>query len=180
MPFNKEQLKYVDFYQKFVNELRDKYLDRVKELKSENFRRNGILYSFEDIISTNGIEDANIEQDGLYESIGLDENDLEASKTISNVKYPVYVSNSLLEKTINRNIVELAQSEFANVLPEDVSNGDVVSSDDFDDKTIFLISNNQKKPFDDVGIFYAEYDVGNVKTVEESQLNLIPTGEAVE
>ena len=34
MPFNKEQLKYVDFYQKFVNELRDKYLDRVKELKS--------------------------------------------------------------------------------------------------------------------------------------------------
>jgi len=180
MPFNKEQLKYVDFYQKFVNELRDKYLDRVKELKSENFRRNGILYSFEDIISTNGIEDANIEQDGLYESIGLDENDLEASKTISNVKYPVYVSNSLLEKTINRNIVELAQSEFANVLPEGVSNGDVVSSDDFDDKTIFLISNNQKKPFDDVGIFYAEYDVSNVKTVEESQLNLIPTGEAVE
>ena len=180
MPFNKEQLKYVDFYQKFVNELRDKYLDRIKELKSENFRRNGILYSFEDIISTNGIEDANIEQDGLYESIGLDENDLEASKTISNVKYPVYVSNSLLEKTINRNIVELAQSEFANVLPEGVSNGDVVSSDDFDDKTIFLISNNQKKPFDDVGIFYAEYDVSNVKTVEESQLNLIPTGEAVE
>ena len=51
MPFTKEQLKNVDFYQDFVTELQRKYLNRVEELKEQNFRRNDTLYSFEDIIS---------------------------------------------------------------------------------------------------------------------------------
>ena len=49
MPFTKKQLKNVDFYQDFVTELQRKYLNRVEELKEQNFRRNDVLYSFEDI-----------------------------------------------------------------------------------------------------------------------------------
>ena len=56
MPYTKEQLKNVEFYQDFVTELQTEYLDRVEELKQDDFRRNGVLYSFEDIISTNGLE----------------------------------------------------------------------------------------------------------------------------
>ena len=66
MPFTKEQLKNVDFYQDFVTELQRKYLNRVEELKEQNFRRNDTLYSFEDIISTNGLEDSTLGQDTIY------------------------------------------------------------------------------------------------------------------
>ena len=62
MPYTKEQLKNVEFYQDFVTELQTEYLDRVEELKQDDFRRNGVLYSFEDIISTNGLEDSEIGQ----------------------------------------------------------------------------------------------------------------------
>ena len=179
MPFTKEQLKNVDFYQDFVTELQRKYLDRVDELKQESFRRNGVLYSFEDIISTNGLEDSTLGQDTIYNGV-IGDGDIKNMLSMSDNQYPVYVSDSLLEKTIDRNITELAQSEFADVLPEGVENGDVVTNDDFDDKSTFLILNNQKRLFDDIGIFYAEYDVSQLKTIPASTLDSIPTGEVVE
>ena len=179
MPFTKEQLKDVDFYQDFVTELQRKYLDRVDELKQESFRRNDVLYSFEDIISTNGLEDSTLGQDTIYNGV-IEDNDVENMLSMSNNRYPVYVSDSLLEKTIDRNITELAQSEFADVLPEGVEHGDVVTNDDFDDKSTFLILNNQKRLFDDIGIFYAEYDVSQLKTIPVEVLDSIPTGEVVE
>ena len=46
MPYSKEQLKTVKFYQEYVDDLRDRYVSRVLELKKDGFRRNGILYSF--------------------------------------------------------------------------------------------------------------------------------------
>ena len=156
MPFTKEQLKDVDFYQDFVTELQRKYLDRVDELKQENFRRNDVLYSFEDIISTNGLEDSTLGQDTIYNGV-IGDSDIENMLSMSDNQYPVYVSDSLLEKTIDRNITELAQSEFADRLPEidrrgfkriRVRNGDIVTSDDFEDKSIYLILNNQKRLFE--------------------------------
>lgn len=190
MPFTKEQLKNVDFYQDFVTELQRKYLNRVEELKEQNFRRNDVLYSFEDIISTNGLEDSTLGQDTIYNNT-LTDTDIENMKSKSDSSYPVYVSNNLLEKTIDRNITELAQSEFADRLPrygakgvgtrkKRIENGDIVTSDDFEDKSIFLILNNQKRLFDDIGIFYAEYDVSKLKTVPVEVLDSIPSGEAVE
>ena len=186
MPFTKEQLKNVDFYQDFVTELQRKYLNRVEELKEQNFRRNDVLYSFEDIISTNGLEDSTLGQDTIYNNT-LTDTDIENMKSKSDSSYPVYVSNNLLEKTIDRNITELAQSEFADRLPRyglttkrRIENGDIVTSDDFEDKSIFLILNNQKRLFDDIGIFYAEYDVSKLKTVPVEVLDSIPTGEVVE
>jgi len=189
MPYTKEQLKDIDFYQDFVGELRDQYLNRIDELKKDNFKRNGVLYSFEDITSTAGLEDANIEQDSVYKNVELNSEDLENLKSVSDKNYPVYVSSNLLEKTINRNITELAQSEFADELPviqerglvkKRVRNGDIVTSDNFEDKSIYLILNNQKRLFDDIGIFYAEYDVSKLKTIPVEVLDSIPSGEAVE
>ena len=42
------------------------------------------------------------------------------------------------------------------------------------------IPKNQKRFFDDIGIFYAEYDVSQLKTIPVSTLDSIPTGEVVE
>ena len=188
MPYTKDQLKNVDFYQDFVTELQTEYLDRVEELKQEDFRRNGVLYSFEDIISTNGLEDSEIGQDTIYFN-KIDDVDISKMISSSETQYPQYVSTSLLEQTIDRNISELSVSEFADRLPVierrgfkkiRVRNGDIVTSDDFEDKSIYLILNNQKRLFDDIGIFYAEYDVSKLKTIPAEALDSIPSGEAVE
>ena len=179
MPYTKEQLKNVDFYQDFVTELQTEYLDRVEELKQEDFRRNGVLYSFEDIISTNGLEDSEIGQDTIYFN-KIDDTDISKMISSSETQYPQYVTTSLLEQTIDRNISELSVSEFADTLPDGVVNGDVVTNDDFEDKRVYLIQNNQKKPFNDIGIFYAEYDVSKLKTITVDELSNIPEGEEVE
>ena len=179
MPYTKEQLKNVDFYQDFVTELQTEYLDRVEELKQEDFRRNGVLYSFEDIISTNGLEDSEIGQDTIYFN-KIDDTDISKMISSSETQYPQYVTTSLLEQTIDRNISELSVSEFADTLPDGVVNDDVVTNDDFEDKRVYLIQNNQKKPFNDIGIFYAEYDVSKLKTITVDELSNIPEGEEVE
>ena len=178
MPYTKDQLKNVDFYQDFVTELQTEYLDRVEELKQEDFRRNGVLYSFEDIISTNGLEDSEIGQDTIYFN-KIDDVDISKMISSSETQYPQY-DTSLLEQTIDRNISELSVSEFADTLPDGVVNGDVVTNDDFEDKRVYLIQNNQKKPFNDIGIFYAEYDVSKLKTITVDELSNIPEGEEVE
>tara|TARA_R100000030_G_scaffold100666_1_gene94251 strand:- start:117 stop:656 length:540 start_codon:yes stop_codon:yes gene_type:complete len=179
MPYTKEQLESVDFYQDFVKDLQTDYLGRVEELKEDDFRRNGVLYSFEDIISTNGLEDSEIGQDTIYFN-RIDETDISKMISSSETQYPQYVSTSLLEQTIDRNLSELSTSEFADTLPEGVVDGDVVTNDDFEDKRVYLIQNNQKKPFNDIGIFYAEYITAQVKTITVDELENIPEGEEVE
>jgi hypothetical protein len=179
MPYTKEQLESVDFYQDFVKDLQTDYLGRVEELKEDDFRRNGVLYSFEDIISTNGLEDSEIGQDTIYFN-RIDETDISKMISSSETQYPQYVSTSLLEQTIDRTLSELSTSEFADTLPEGVVDGDIVTNDNFEDKRVYLIENNQKKPFNDIGIFYAEYFIPNVKTITESELDAIPEGEEVQ
>ena len=178
MPFTKEQLKNVGFYKEFVNELQTKYLERVKELKQDNFRRNGVLYSFEEIISTNGLESLpGIE--GVYEGV-IDRNDLSKMKTTSNVTSEELAKTSILEQTINRNISELSTSRFAETLPDNIVNGDDVTSDDFSDLRIYRVENNQKRLYADEGIFFANSGILNLKTITEAQLENIPSGEDFE
>ena len=178
MPFTKEQLKNVGFYKEFVNELQTKYLERVKELKQDNFRRNGVLYSFEEIISTNGLESLpGIE--GVYEGV-IDRNDLSKMKTTSNVTSEELAKTSILEQTINRNISELSTSRFAETLPDNIVNGDDVTSDDFNDLRIYRVENNQKRLYADEGIFFANSGILNLKTITEAQLENIPSGEDFE
>ena len=178
MPYTKEELKNVDFYQKLVNELRDEYLLKVKKLKQDNFRRNNVLYSFEEIESTNGLDDLQVTT-GIYENV-IDENDIQNMKTVNNKKLNVITKKSLLEKTIDRNIVELATSRFAETLPENIVDGDNVTSDDFTDKNIFKIVNSQKRLYSDIGVFFADSNVLSLKTITKTDLDSIPDGEDIE
>ena len=70
MPYTKKELETNTFYQNFVDNLQLNYLKELVEYSKTGFRKRGILYSFEDIVTTNGIEDANIEGkenlDNLY------------------------------------------------------------------------------------------------------------------
>ena len=58
MPYTKDELKTVDFYQDFIQKLRTKYLTNMEDLSEVRFRKDGVLYSFEDIFTGLGIEDA--------------------------------------------------------------------------------------------------------------------------
>ena len=43
MPYTKQELENVDFYQGFVNRLRNKYLREMKSLAKVNFRKDDVL-----------------------------------------------------------------------------------------------------------------------------------------
>ena len=60
MPYTKKELQNVDFYTEFVSKLRTSYLEDLQEYAEIGFRNNGILYSFEDIISSNGVENEDV------------------------------------------------------------------------------------------------------------------------
>ena len=180
MPYSKEQLRDVKFYQEYVDDLRNKYIDRVLELKEDGFRRNGILYSFEDVETTGGIENTNwpIQNSVFYNVIGRD--DIERIYSKQSESYPEYIQTDLLEKTVDRNISELSTSRFAETLPDGIFDGDVVTNDDFDDKRIYLIENNQKRLYADEGLFFANSSILNLKTITETELENIPSGEDFE
>ena len=55
MPYTKKELETNTFYQNFVDNLQLNYLKELVEYSKTGFRKRGILYSFEDIVTTNGI-----------------------------------------------------------------------------------------------------------------------------
>tara|TARA_Y100000593_G_C4266412_1_gene315020 strand:- start:603 stop:1319 length:717 start_codon:yes stop_codon:yes gene_type:complete len=98
-----------------------------------------------------------------------------------NVKLPKNVKTSTLEAVVDRQISELSEDKFADSLPENVLNGDVVQLDDSDDYRRWLIDNNQKHIFPNEDLFYGlGYDYTQLKTVTDEELNTIPDGEPVE
>ena len=179
MPYTEKELETLDFYQSKIKKLRDDYLENIKKSKSRNFRNNNILVSFEDIESGEGLEKINV-NNPIYRSLGLSKSDLKNCKTIQNNQNPIYVKTELLEKIIDRNISELSLSKFIDELPENILNGDVVTSEDFDDPNIFLIENNQKRLFGNLGIFYASHSINDIKPLSIIQLESIPDGEIIE
>ena len=68
MPYTRKELEEIPFYQDFVSELRNKYLRSLGDSANIEtpFRKNGILYSFEDIFTTLGIEQVKTTDDSLY------------------------------------------------------------------------------------------------------------------
>ena len=70
MPYTKDELVKVDFYQEFIQELRTKYLTNMVDLSEVNFRKDGVLYSFEDIFTGLGIEDADDLIEDLKQAVG--------------------------------------------------------------------------------------------------------------
>ena len=60
MPYTQEELQTVEFYQEFINQGREKYLERLTKSAVKGFRRGNVVVSFEAIDSGLGIEDANL------------------------------------------------------------------------------------------------------------------------
>ena len=59
MPYTKDELQEVDFYREFIDKKRYDYLDRISKSALNGFRKeDGVLVSFEDIQTGNGLEDA--------------------------------------------------------------------------------------------------------------------------
>ncbi len=154
MPYTKEELKEVQFYQDFVSELRNKYLRGLGDSANTEtpFRKNGILYSFASIIPDEEL-----------------------------APFKAYSKSQNLERIIDRSISELSELRFADILPKGIINGDVVTNDITSDMRKWLIENNQKRIFPDAAMFYGTGgDFTTVKSLTMRQLNTIPDGEPVE
>ena len=188
MPYTKDELKEVQFYQSFVSELRNKYLRSLGDSANTEtpFRKKGILYSFESIIPDEefgvglGIENEKTTADSLY-STYLTTEQQESAKTSNTIHPKAYSKSQNLEKIIDRSISELSELRFADILPSGIINGDVVTNAIATDFRKWLIENNQKRIFPDSAMFYgAGGDFNKVKSLTMNQLNTIPDGEPVE
>ena len=156
MPYTKDELKTVDFYQDFIQKLRTKYLTNMEDLSEVRFRKDGVLYSFEDIFTGLGIEDADTDI-SLYSF--LNNSNIEEDKrlqqfTVNNSSQRSYIKNNNLEKIIDRSISELSDTQFADALPDGIVNGEVVTNNITSDTRKWRIENNQKRIFADNASFY--------------------------
>ena len=186
MPYTTGELENVNFYQEFIQRLRTKYLASMETLSENDFRKDGVLYSFESIIPDEelgiglGIENVKTTDDSLY-STYLTTEQQESAKTSNTTSPKSYSKSQNLEKIIDRSITELSELRFADILPKGIVNGDVVTNDIAADYTKWLIENNQKRIFPDSAMFHgAGGDFNKVKSLTMNQLNTIPDGEPVE
>ena len=182
MPYSKSELGNIEFYKTFIDRLRFGYLKEVKEFAEIGFRKNNILYSFEDIINGLGIDYAPLgdNNDNLY--LGYMTNDQkEISKTVNKENYPIYIKSSTLEKVVDRTFSELDTSEFADTLPDSIVEGDVITNEDPEDFRRWLLETNQKRLFPDLAIYYGRgYLLSEIKTLPQREIDSIPDGEEVE
>ena len=153
MPYTKSELETVSFYQDFVTELRDNYFDEIKTFLNNKFRRDGILYSFEDIFTGLGLEDTSTEDNSDYSFLLKKDYSMYTFKEMADAKndpeiqlepevtdhredqyskskgrYPLYEKSDVLNKVIDREISELTTPEpVGGTLPEGIKNGDRVA-----------------------------------------------------
>ena len=197
MPYTKEELANVEFYNTFINKLRSTYISRLIARAKDKFRdENNVFYSFEDIDSTLGIEDVQLINNPNYSTLETELNRTEieplgyqafqdliygesASVQSDSMKKTIKDDNST--NLINRVITELVVEGVADPLPEGLENGDTLTTDDPNDTRKWLIEGNQKKPFPDLQSFYATGgDWTRVKTRTKDIINEIPDGEPVD
>ena len=70
MPYKKEELSNVGFYNNFIDKLRSKYLSElVSHIKNLFRNEEGVLYSFEDITTRLGIEDTVLNSNPDYSTL---------------------------------------------------------------------------------------------------------------
>ena len=183
MPYTKQELQDVDFYQDFVNELRNRYLEQIQEYTDRPvpFSDENIdLYLFEDIITGMGIEDAQVTQDSIYKTY-LTPEAQKFSTSVQTSKYSIYDKTELLEKTIDRNVSELAELKIGKDLPDNIENGMIVTNDVANDSRRWLIQNNTKRLFADLGTYYAtDYALTKLETYKQNIIDSIVTGDPIE
>ena len=132
MPYSIAERNELDFYKSLVSELRNSHINKIKEsipaTGEGSFRDdNGVLQSFEDIISAEGLESANLEGT-LYSGIlfnhnmeGMTESEKNKEKnyydgirnsmlTLQDKKLKKYTKSELLNNTVNRTFTELDTS----------------------------------------------------------------------
>ena len=197
MPYTKEELSNVGFYNNFVDKLRSEYLSELVSRAKNLFRNEeGVLYSFEDITTRLGIEDAVLNSNPEYSTLNgelsrvnieelgyTDFKDLieKESCSIQTDSINESVKGNPAENVIDRNFSELLQIEIADPLPDGLQNGDTITSDIPTDVRKWLIDGNQKRPFPDLQTFYAIN--GNWRDVKTRTLDIIdsiPEGEPVD
>ena len=183
MPYTKDELSNVDFWKDFISKLRGEYLANMKDLSEVNFRKDGVLYSFEDIFTGEGIEDVDV-NNPLYSFLyggNLETDKRQQQFTVNKSSQRRYIKNTNLEKIIDRSISELSESQFADTLPDGIVNGDVVTNNITTDTRKWRIENNQKRIFPDSATFYgAGGNYTDLKTLTVAELNGIPDGEPVD
>lgn len=198
MPYTKKELSNVNFYNDFIDKLRGNYLSELVSRAKNLFRNEeGVLYSFEDITTSLGIEDGIFRNNSDYSTLETELNRAEIEgitdytdfkdlieKESCSIQTDV-IKETVKDKTsdnlIDRTISELLQTEIANPLPEGLQNGDTITSDNPNDNRKWLINGNQKRPFPDLQSFYAiGAEWRNVKTRSIDIINSIPEGEPVD
>jgi len=197
MPYTKEELNNVGFYNNFVDKLRSEYLSELVSRAKNLFRNEeGVLYSFEDITTRLGIEDAVLNSNPEYSTLDTELNRInieelgytdfkdlieKESCSIQTDSINESVKGNPAENVIDRNFSELLQIEVADPLPDGLQNGDTITSDIPTDVRKWLIDGNQKRPFPDLQTFYAIN--GNWRDVKTRTLDIIdsiPEGEPVD
>lgn len=202
MPYTKEELTNIGFYTEYIDKLRREYIAKLVGRASGErpFRENDVLYSFEDIESREGIENADFGNDfysTLYTALNgtnldyfievdegyADFRDFVQGESCSVQTDTIKQTNKEREsdKLVDRKISELLQVEIADPLPDGLVNGDTITSDNVNDVRKWLIDENQKRPFPDLQSFYA---IGaqwrQVKTLTQDVIDEIPEGEPVD
>ena len=205
MPYSNDERDQLEFYQEFVDDLRDDYTKKVKRFFPTFRDSDNIMYSYEDILTGLGLEDANIEDplhSFLYELDFSKYTTAELQKakidpdirlvpdirdrrfnqyTINAGKQKKYIKNQNLDKILDRNINELSEDLIAEELPPGIENGDFVTNRLADDLRKWLITGNQKRIFPDLATFYGYGGLGaELKLLSDAQLNSIPDGEPIE
>ena len=191
MPYTKSEIEKLDFYTEFRDGLRNEYLNRMSASAENNFRdENNVLYSYEDIFTTLGSETIIVDADGIYKNY-VSQQEIDNSKSINNFSYPVYNpilpvdkpinKSNLANKLIDRSITELSQDIVSDKLPNGILNGDVVTNEDPKSQDRWLVEDNQKREFRNIGEFYGlGKSFSQLKSLSEDNLNSIPDGEPIE
>tara|TARA_E500000331_G_scaffold336172_1_gene363013 strand:+ start:2141 stop:2734 length:594 start_codon:yes stop_codon:yes gene_type:complete len=197
MPYTKDELQNVSIYTEFRDRLRGEYIENLIQAALKKFRNeDGVLLSYEDIVSRDGIENAQLSEpeystlEGQLNRATIEETTgytnfqnliEEESYSIQTDVIKATNKDRMSDKLVDRNISELLQIDIIDPLPDGLENGDTITSDDVTDVRKWLIDGNQKRPFPDLQTFYAiGSEWRNVKTKTMEIIDSIPEGEPVD
>ena len=195
MPYTKQELENVDFYNEFVEKLRNNYKDEMKKVvlpppDGTNSRKDGVLYSFEHYLTGLGIEEVfvapNAFHDFMYVANEYDAREGQYSKTEE--LYPLYNHGELLDKVIDREISELVTPPpTGGSLPDGIKNGDRVAIEsDFEGGElghpldIWFIEDDKKRKYQDKFAFFSSgFSKSTIKLRSKSDIDSIVDGEDI-
>ena len=205
MPYSNDERDQLEFYKEFVDDLRSDYINKVKRFFPTFRDSDGVLYSYEDILTGFGLEEADVKDplhSFLYEvdwsmytmaermaakndpdiTLVPDIRDRRFNQyTLHSGKLKRYIKTANLDRILDRSINELSEDIIAEELPDGIENGDFVTNDKTDDFRKWFISGNQKRIFPDLATFYGYGGLDTqLKVLTDIQLNSIPDGEPVE